>query len=126
MGSIIKKSLLTAIGTASFAAANADRILKVVAKKGLINTKDARGLIKKLVDEAEREKKRIKNIIAIELKRQAGKAKPIVNKGKKKVKKAVASARRKVKSARKGVQRAQRTAEKRGKKIVGKAVRRLR
>ncbi len=126
MGRILRKSLLTAIGTASFAATNANKILKVVAKKGLISTQDARSLVSKLVKEAEREKKRVKKIIAVELKKQAGKAKPIVRKGKKKVKKAVASAKRKAKIAKRGVQKAQRNAEKRGKKIVGRAARKLR
>ena len=53
MADIVKKGLLTAIGTASIAASNADKILKSISKKGLITTKDAKRLVKKLFKEAE-------------------------------------------------------------------------
>ncbi len=115
MADIIKKGLLTAIGTASIAAKKADKIMKGISKKGLISTKDARGLVKKLIKEAEREKKRVQCIISEELKKQIKKTKPIVGKGKK----AVSRVSKRVKKARK-------RAEKRGKQIVRNAARRLR
>ncbi len=137
MGDILRKGLLTAIGTASFAAKNADKILRGVAKKGLISTKDARSLLKKLVIEAEREKKRVQKILSDELKKQVKKTRPTVGKGKKAIsrakgkgKKAIYAAKRKgktaVSKAGKRVRSAQRTAEKRGKDIVRKAAKRLR
>ena len=96
MTDIIKKGLLTAIGTASIAAEKADKILRDIRKKGLINTKEARSLVRKLTEEAERERKRIKKIISAELKKQIKKTKPIVRKGRKVARKAVSKARKRI------------------------------
>lgn len=115
MEDMLKKGLLTAIGTASIAAENADKILRNVAKKGLISTKDARNLVKKLANEAEREGKRVQKIISAELKKQVKKTKPIVREGKKAISEAA-----------KTIKKAQKSAEKRGKNLVRKAAKRLR
>lgn len=115
MEAIIKKGLLTAIGTASIAAGKADKILRSVAKKGLISTKDARSLVKKLANEAERESRRVQNIISAELKKQIKKTKPIIKEGKQAISKAG-----------KTIKKAQKTAEKRGKNLVSRAAKRLR
>jgi len=45
MADIIRKGLLTAIGTASIAAKNADKILRTIAKKGAYKTLKDAGLI---------------------------------------------------------------------------------
>lgn len=122
----MKKGLLTAIGTASIAVQKADKILKEAAKKGLINTKDVRSLVNKLIKEAQREKIRVKQILAEEFKKQARKAKPVVNKGKRAISKVKNKGKRAISSARRKVKKAQRIAEKRGKKAVRKAAKRLR
>ncbi|MBU0629033.1 MAG: hypothetical protein KKC75_07635 [Nanoarchaeota archaeon] len=119
MADIIKKGLLTAIGTASIAAEKADKILKEVVKKGIISTKDAKILVGKLAKEAEASSKRLQKIISEEITKQANKTKPMVNKGKKTAKKAFSKATKKISSA-------QKTAEKRGKGIVKKAAKKLR
>jgi polyhydroxyalkanoate synthesis regulator phasin len=125
MADILKKGLLTAVGTASFAVEKADKLLKDIKKQGLINTKDAKSLIKKLSDEAMREKNRIQKIIKSELKKQTKKAKPLVSKGKKAARNTVSKAKTKAKKAVSKATKKIKVAQKRGKKIVRKAAKRL-
>ena len=115
MEDIIKKGLLTAIGTASIAAEKADKILKDVAKRGLVTSKEARSIVKKLVKEAEKGQKRLQEIISAEIEKSLKKAKPILKEGKIAAKKAVSTAKK-----------LQKTAEKRGQSIVRKATKRPR
>ncbi len=126
MADIIKKGLLTAIGTASIAVEKANKILSDIKKKRLISTKDAKNLIKRLVAEAERERKRINVIISEELRKQAKKAKPVVREGKIAAKRAFSNTKKKAEKTGRKVKKAQRTAEKRGKGVVRKAAQRLR
>jgi len=108
---IIKKGLLTGIGAASIAAEKAEKIVKMVVAKGLISRKDGAGLVRKLITEAERERKRIEKIVSSEVGKQIKKTKPFVSKGKKIVRKGISKARSSVRKAR-------RIAEARGKKIL--------
>ena len=67
--------------------------VKALAKSGVINTKEARQLLKAAAKEAQRERKRVQAFIKAELKRELKKAKP-------KIKKAVAKKRKQFESYR--------------------------
>ncbi|MEA2036629.1 MAG: hypothetical protein U9O94_03920 [Nanoarchaeota archaeon] len=115
MVDIVKKGLLTAIGTASIARDKANKILSGISKKGLISRKQATTLVKRLARDAEKEGKKIQRIISAELKKDVKKARPLVKKGKSAVSK-----------AKKNIKKASIRVEKRGKKVVRKIARRLR
>jgi polyhydroxyalkanoate synthesis regulator phasin len=110
----LKKSIITAIGTASLAAEKAEKTLKIIAKKGIITTKEARSIVNKLVKEAKLETKRIDKLLKQELKRSTGRTKPIIGEGKKLAKKVYKGTKKSLKNARKA-------AQKRGNMIVKKA-----
>ena len=90
MKGIIKKAFLIGLGAASLTKAQAEKKIKEIVKKSDLNTKDGREMLKRVLSEANKERKRVQQFSKAELKRARAKlgkvSKPRVKKVKKKIK----------------------------------------
>ncbi len=63
MKELIKKSFLLGLGAASITKAKVEKIVKEIAKKGGINTKEGKQMAKRVLTYANRERKRIQKLV---------------------------------------------------------------
>ncbi len=63
----MKKGLLIGVGLASFAKDKADKFAKELVKKGHINEKEGRKLVKNIIGEADKSRKRISKFVEKEV-----------------------------------------------------------
>lgn len=107
----VRESFLIGLGAASLTKKKAEALAKSLVKKGILSRKDGAGLVRKILAEANSERKRIEKFVKGEIKRELRKVSPVIKKagakaakeGKKAVKKGAAKAGRIVKSAAKKV-----------------------
>ena len=69
MKEIIKKAFLLGLGVASLTKAQAEKRIKALVKKGAVSTKDSRAILRKVLAEANKERKRIQEFSKAEIKR---------------------------------------------------------
>ncbi len=74
MKEIVKKSFLLGLGAASITKAKAEKIARELAKKGAVNTKDRRQLVRRVLEEANKERKRVQSLVKKEADRIIKKA----------------------------------------------------
>ena len=82
MDGLIKKGLLVGLGAVSLTRAKAQKIINELVKKKIMSRGDGIALLKKVLKEADNERKRIKDILTKEVKRELKKAKPLIDKAK--------------------------------------------
>jgi len=107
----VKESFLVGLGAASLTKKKAEALAKSLVKKGILSRKDGAGLVRKILAEANSERKRIEKFVKGEIKRELKNITPAIKKagaratreGKKAVKKGAAKAGRMVKNAAKKV-----------------------
>ena len=107
----IKESFLIGLGAASLTKKKAEALAKSLVKKGILSRKDGAGLARKILAEANSERKRIEKFVKGEIKRELKNITPAIKKagaratkeGKKAVRKGTAKAGRMVKNAAKKV-----------------------
>ena len=73
MRDLIRKSFLLGLGAASLTKAKAEKIVKELAKKGSVGTKEGRQLVNSVLAEANKERKRIQALVQKEANRIAKK-----------------------------------------------------
>ena len=66
---IVKKSALIGIGLAALAKERTEKIVKVLVKKGHLNTTEGKRLVKKIYTETEKSGKKVARVIETELKK---------------------------------------------------------
>ena len=116
MKKLLRKSFLIGLGVASLTKKRAEKSVKKLIKKGLITKKDGDGLIRKMLVEANNERKRIEKFMAAEIKREFKKAKPYLMKAKAEAKKKGIRAAGKAKTI----------AKKKAKKTLRRAMKKIR
>ena len=110
----IKESFLIGLGAASLTKKKAETLAKSLVKKGILSRKDGADLARKILTEANNERKRIENFVKTEIKRELKKARPIVRKA------GAKAVRKGEKTARKGVSMAKRIAKKAARRVIRK------
>ncbi len=89
MKGLIKKAFLIGLGAASLTKAQAEKKIKGLVKKGALNTKDGRDMLRKVLAEANKERKRIQQFGKAEVGRVKAKlskvSRPKVKRVKKKI-----------------------------------------
>lgn len=116
MKRLLRKSFLIGLGAATLTKERAEKSIKKLIKRGLLTKKDGDGLIRKMLMEANKERKRIEKFMTAEMKKELKKARPYLMKAKAKAKRKGARAAGKAKAI----------AKKAAKRTLKKAMRRIR
>jgi len=122
MKDLIKKTFLLGVGTASLTKKKAEKVVNRLVKKDLLKKKDGVALVKNMIAEANKERKRIQKFIETEAKREIKRIKPHLAKASKKAtkegEKVLASSKKKAgHMVKKGKARARKTLRKVASKI---------
>ena len=98
MKGLIKKAFLMGLGAASLTKAQAEKKIKGLVKKGALNTKDSRAMLKKVLAEANKERKRIQQFGKAEAKRIQAKLSKVSRPKTKRLKKKIGAVGKKLKT----------------------------